>query len=243
MREAILYYALKYKGDWTKIAKAIQKKEPWFYIECKDRFITIVDDAYPKAFRTLRYPPWILFYQGNYSLIQTECIGIIGARFCSKEALDNTEEIVKTIRDKYTIVSGLAKGIDGCAHRMAKHTIGIIGCGIERIYPKENEALFGYMREHQLILSEYPGYTAPLAKHFPWRNRLIAVLSRSLVVVEAKYHSGTMLTVNEALALSKPVYCLPTAYQNKEYPGCNYLISCGAQILLDAKELIYDNTF
>lgn len=238
MREAILYYAFKYHGDWTKIAKAIQHKEAWFPIECKDKYVTIVDEYYPDAFRALRYPPWILFYKGDYSLIETRCIGVIGARICSKEALMNTERIVQVIRDECTVVSGLARGIDGCAHTYAKKTIGIIGCGINRVYPKENTGLFQYMKEHQLVVSEYPDMTPPLARHFPWRNRLIAALSEPLVVIEAKYKSGTMLTVNEALALSKTIYCVPTAFQNTEYPGCNYLISCGAQILLEPQELL-----
>ena len=95
------------------------------------------------------------------------------------------------------------------------------------------------MSRRHLILSEYPMHTKPLTHHFPWRNRLIAALSESLIVIEATIKSGTMLTVNEMLELSKPVYCLPTAFNDVRYQGCNYLISQGANILSSEKELEY----
>ena len=91
----------------------------------------------------------------------------------------------------------------------------------------------------QLVISEYPPGVAPYARNFPWRNRLIAALSESLIVIEATIKSGTMLTVNEMLELSKPVYCLPTAFNDVRYQGCNYLISQGANILSSEKELEY----
>ena len=239
LNKAILYYSIQYNGDWTKIAKAIKNKEPYKIYDYPFSYVTIVDEDYPSCFKKLRYPPWILFYIGNIQLLKQKCIGIVGARNCSHQALLNTQEVTNYLKNKYCIVSGLAKGIDAMAHTTAIHhqTIGIIGCGINRIYPKENIELFQMMKERQLIISEYPMNVAPLAKHFPWRNRLIAACVDALIVIEAKYKSGTMLTVNECLELSKPIYCLPTAFENKEFPGCNYLISNGANILYDIKEL------
>lgn len=239
MNKAILYYSITYNGDWTKIAKAIKNEETYVEYEYPYPYVTIVDQEYPECFKRLRYPPWILFYTGNLNLLKEKCIGVVGARACSMQALKNTEEVVNAIKKKYCIVSGLAKGIDARAHLSAFNykTIGIIGCGINRIYPKENAYLFEYMRNNQLILSEYPMDVAPLAKHFPWRNRLIAACIDALIVIEAKYKSGTMLTVNECIELSVPVYCLPTAFENKDFMGCNYLISTGAMILCDVKEL------
>ena len=239
LNKAILFYSIQYNGDWTRIAKAIQNQEPYSIIDYPYSYVTIVDKEYPSCFKTLRYPPWILFYIGNIHLLDLKCIGIVGARNCSDQALINTETVVNHVKKKYCIVSGLAKGIDACAHQNAldAHTIGIIGCGIDRIYPSQNAYLYQQMKERHLILSEYPMGIAPLAKHFPWRNRLIAACVESLIVIEAKYRSGTMLTVNECLELSKTVYCLPTAFGNYEYMGCNYLISNGAMILYDEKEL------
>lgn len=239
LRYAILFYAIQYQGDWTRIAKAIKNKEPYTILNYPYAYVTIVDKQYPDCMKQLRYPPWILFYQGNLSLMEKKNIGIVGARYCSSQALKNTETIVNHIKEKYCIVSGLAKGIDAKAHfcSLDRQTIGVIGCGINKVYPKENAELFEIMKKKQLIISEYPMNVAPFSHHFPWRNRLIAAICCALVVIEAKEKSGTMLTVNECIELSKPVFCLPTAFENSSYRGCNVLISQGAHILIDENEL------
>ena len=179
----------------------------------------------------------LIFYQGDINLLKEKDVGIVGARNCSTQALQNTDRIVQRLQSKYVIVSGLAKGIDARAHYNATKTIGVLGCGINVIYPKENTYLFERMKNNGLIISEYPMHVKPLAYHFPWRNRLIAALSDSLVVIEAAYKSGTMITVNECLELSVPIYCVPTAFQDEKHQGCNYLISNGANILVDIKDV------
>lgn len=237
LSKRILYYAVQYGGEWNKIAQALKNHEFYRDIEYPYPYLTIADEGYPQCFRRLRYPPWILFYQGDISLLDKRCIGIVGARKASLQALKNTEQIVQHLENRYCIVSGLAKGIDGMAHKNARHTVGFIGCGIDRIYPKENTQLFLDMAKHQCIISEYPMGAAPLAYHFPWRNRLIAASIEALIVIEATFKSGTMLTVNECIELSTPVYCLPTAFENDRYPGCNSLIDSGANILSNIHEL------
>ncbi|CDD49924.1 predicted Rossmann fold nucleotide-binding protein involved in DNA uptake [Firmicutes bacterium CAG:308] len=241
MRKAILYYAIKYQGDWNKIGQAIRSKESFQEIKISESYVTIVDEAYPLSFRQLRFPPWIIFYRGNYDLLKKRCVGIVGARNCSQKAIENATLVSQRLKQRYCIVSGLAKGIDAASHcaSLDKDTIGIIGCGIDRIYPYVNKELFLKMYATQLVISEYPPGVAPYARNFPWRNRLIAALSESLIVIEATIKSGTMLTVNEMLELSKPVYCLPTAFNDVRYQGCNYLISQGANILSSEKELEY----
>ena len=236
-RKAILWYAIQYDGDWKKIGNAIKAHENYSIITYPYAYFTIVDDEYPDAFKKLRYPPWIIFYQGDLGLLKEKGVGIVGARNCSLQALQNTDLIVKRLQSKYVIVSGLAKGIDARAHQNAIRTIGVLGCGINVIYPKENTFLFERMKYTGLIISEYPMHVKPLAYHFPWRNRLIAALSYSLVVIEASYKSGTMITVNECLELSVPIYCVPTAFQDEKHQGCNYLISNGANILVDIKDV------
>ena len=237
LSQAILSYAIQYDGQWSAIGQAIKNKQPYQPVICTTKYVTIVDDNYPLCFRRLRYPPWILFYKGKLELLDQPTIGIVGARQCSKQALINTETVVKHLRNRYCIVSGLAKGIDGQAHRFAKHTIGFIGCGIDRIYPKENMNLYSSMSLNQLIMSEYPLYTPPYRSHFPWRNRLIAASIDALIVIEATYKSGTMLTVNESNTLGLPVYCIPTAFENEAYPGCNHLIESGAYMISNASDL------
>ena len=157
----------------------------------------------------------------------------------STMALDNTARIVNCLKDRYVIVSGLARGVDARAHTEAldKSTIGILGCGIDRVYPRDNSLLFSRMRKDHLILSEYPPGTPPLPRHFPWRNRLIAAAADLLVVTEAREKSGTMYTVDEALALSVPVWCVPTEFGDESHMGCNRLILQGAGILCDLQQV------
>ncbi len=240
MRNAILWYAIQYGGNWNRIAQAICDHEPYKCVEYNYPFITYGEQNYPKAFYKLRYPPWILFYQGNLDLLESKGIGIIGARNCSQQALINTKTVVDTLKDEYTIISGLAKGIDAQAHRccLDKNTIGFIGCGIDRVYPKENYDLFQKMAISQLIMSEYPCQVPPNRWHFPWRNRLIAACSDAMIVIEATTKSGTLHTVDECNTLGIPVYCLPTAFENQNYPGCNYLIENGAEMIADKNDLV-----
>lgn len=238
-RQAILYYAVLYKGDWKKIAKALDRKEEYQILECDYSFVTIGEPDYPKCFLDLECPPWILFYAGNLEWLNEPKVAIIGARNCSQSGLKNTKQIVDRLKKRSVIVSGLAKGIDAAAHwsSLDEKTIGIIGCGLDIVYPKENCSLYERMRREHLLISEYPPGVPPYARNFPWRNRLIAAACESVIVIEAGMKSGTMLTVNECLALGKEVYCLPQLFGEQKFAGCNYLISSGANILYDLQGL------
>lgn len=238
-RLAILFYSVLYGGDWESIASAIKNKEPYQILNCPFRFVTIGEKEYPACFYDLDCPPWIVFYIGNLSLIHERAVSVVGARECSEEGKINTCAVVNVLKRKYVIVSGLAKGIDSFAHEAAldQKTIGVLGCGIDVVYPKANAALFERMKKDHLILSEYPPGVKPYAKHFPWRNRLIASIGTCLIVIEAGMKSGTMLTVNECLDLGKDVYCLPKKFGEKKFPGCNYLIANGAQIVASIKDV------
>lgn len=239
MREQILYYAVKYKGEWKYIQKAIEANEPWEKIEYNGNFVTVLDKEYPEKLRKLQYAPWILFYEGNLALLDRKSAGIIGSRDASEKGVEMCRTLCRHLSNKYVVVSGLAKGIDSIAHQCSlnRGTIGVIGCGLDVIYPKQNEALYKTMRKNHLILSEYHKGVAPLAFHFPWRNRILAALSDVVIVVEAKKRSGSMLTVNEALALDIPVYCMPHAFGDAYGEGGNLLIAQGAGILSDITDI------
>ena len=150
-----------------------------------------------------------------------------------------TARLCRANQDKI-VVSGLAKGADAQAHRCALQTgtIGVLGCGLDVIYPKENEKLIKEMKLNHLVLSEYPEGVKPMKHHFPWRNRIIAALSDHIVAVQAQMKSGTATTVMQAIELSKMVYCVPYPLDFEDGQGCNQLISQGAQILLRADEKI-----
>lgn len=239
MNEKILYYAVKYHGDWKRIYQAITREEPYEEIKYEGSYITIVDEAYPPLLRRLQFAPWILFYEGNIRLCHQACVGMIGSRNASLFGMEMCKTIANELKKRYCIVSGLAKGIDACAHQCAltHQTIGVIGCGIDYVYPKENASLYREMKKNHLLISEYPNGCKPYAHHFPWRNRIIAALSQAIVVVEAKKRSGTLLTVNEALRLDIPIYCVPHDYMKENGTGCNLLISEGANILVDHEDI------
>lgn len=240
MRNKILYYALKYQGEWQQITNAIANQEPAVEIDYPYPYVTILDSAYPKAFRSLRYAPWVIFYEGDYSLLDKRAVSIVGARECNAYGKEMAIHVSKLLKEQAVIVSGLAKGIDAFVHQEAlnRHTIGVVGCGINISYPKVNEALYEKMRKDHLIISEYPHQSKPMPYHFPWRNRLIAALGCALVVIQAKKRSGTLLTVNEALELGKSVYCIPHNFNDGYGLGSNLLLSQGANILIDDEDIL-----
>lgn len=237
MRDAIYAYAVMYDGDWSRIAKAIVDHVEYKRQKSDCTFVTIVDKEYPQCLKKLRFPPWILFYEGDLQLIEKPTLGIVGSRDMCNYAKQVIERLVKANQDK-VIVSGLAKGADAMAHRCALNhrTIGVLGCGLDVVYPKENRELIEQMKKNDLVISEYPYGTKPLKHHFPWRNRLIAALSDHVVAVQAQMKSGTATTIMQAIELSKPVYCVPYPLTAQMGQGCNHLISQGAQILLSADE-------
>jgi len=239
-RERLLAYALKYQGDYRSIYQAVKNREAFDQQAYQGTYLTIIDPEYPVELLDLKYPPFILFYCGDLTLLAQKKIAIVGSRVCSDYGRMITRQITDHLSHDRVIVSGMAKGIDAVAHYQAIKTgrsIGVLGCGIERIYPKDNLELFKLMKDHQLLLSEYPGLVAPHRQHFPFRNRLIAALGSCLIVTEAQIKSGTLLTVNEALELNKEVYVVPYNLGNEE-SGCNYLIKQGANIITEVNDLL-----
>ena len=237
MREQILYYALKYKGEYNSIKKAIIRNEEWYPVDYKGKYLTILDEQYPKILFELKDPPYILFYEGNLELLKYPKICIIGSRNCSKYANKSCYDLIRSLSKDTVIVSGLAKGVDSLAHLNALNLgyscIGVIGCGCNIIYPKENSSLYDEIKRNHLLLSEYPNDTLPLAHHFPNRNRILACLSNKCYVVEAKSKSGTMITANYALDLNREIIAFPYRYDDEFGKGCNELIEQGASIYME----------
>lgn len=236
MKEQILSYALKYQGEYDKMKKAIDRNEKWEKVIYDGNYLTILDEEYPKELFDLEDPPYILFYEGNLTLLHKPKVCVIGSRRCSCYASNSTHDLIESLHEEIVIVSGLAKGVDGLAHQKAielkRNTIGIIGCGCDQIYPKENRDLYEIMKKDQLILSEYPNGSLPLAHHFPWRNRLLAALCEKCYVVEAKCKSGTMITADFAQSLNKEIIAFPYRYDDDFGKGCNELIEQGAGIFI-----------
>ena len=250
MEEIILYFALKYAGDFDKIYQALERKEKvddelkeHLFKELKSKYTTIISDDYPAALKEINCPPFVLFYYGDLNLVNTKCIGVIGMRQPSDYGIEVTKTIVsKLVLENYTIVSGMALGIDAMAHQSAMNvlgkTIAVLGSGIDNCYPLKNKAIYEIMKVNQLVISEYPGNLIPKKINFPRRNRIISGLSESILVTEANERSGTMITVGHALEQGKDIYCIPNRINDSS--GCNRLIQQGAKLVMDISDIVDD---
>ena len=188
--------------------------------------ISIEDKKYPARLGEIRNPPRNIYYKGKL-IWNRPCLAVIGSRNCSTESKKIVDKIIKGLPEQVVVVSGLARGIDTAAHQSAvrhdKGTIAVLPCGIERIYPKENEGLAKKILEKNgLIVSEYPGKTKPAKFSFIQRNRITAGLSFAVLVVESQMKSGTMHTVRFAEEQGKTIYAVPGS------EGTDYLILNGA---------------
>ncbi|MBQ2689923.1 MAG: DNA-protecting protein DprA [Solobacterium sp.] len=240
-REKLAAWSWMSAGNWYRTAECMKKNlHPDIHVRVP--YLTLLDDAYPARLRELRWPPWVLYYRGDPALLQRHAVSIIGSRNASQYGMAMVQHIVGTIGRDTVYVSGLAKGIDSEVHRSAigagAYTIGVIGSGLDTVYPQSSADLYRVMGNDHLILSEYPPYVGVRKQHFPWRNRIIAALGDQLIVAQAALKSGTMHTVNEAIALSRDIYCVPYPFGSVEGKGCSLLISQGAQILYDDEQLI-----
>ena len=192
------------------------------------------DNDYPKQLKNMYDPPITLFYKGDIKLVNTNCVSVIGSRNATKYGLDESYSIGKElVTNNYTVVSGLARGIDTMAHQGALSvqngkTIAVVGCGLDRVYPEENTRLFNEISERGLVLSEYVVGTKAEPGNFPARNRIISGLSENLIVVEAASKSGAMITVEFALEQGKNVFAVPGNVNSYTSTGTNELIKNGA---------------
>lgn len=248
MEKILLYFSLKYSGDFDKIFKALQQKEKVDYSlqeslfqDLHAQYTTIISDDYPKSLKEINCPPFVLYYYGNLALSKDECIAVIGMRHPSDYGIRVTANFCQKLAQKgCTIVSGMALGIDTIAHQSTMNaqgkTIAVLGSGIDFCYPKRNRELYEKLKESHLVISEYPGLTVPRQMNFPKRNRIIAGLSKGILVSEAAMKSGTMITVGHGLEQGKDIFCIPGSIEGAN--GCNYLIQQGAKLVLNVDDIL-----
>lgn len=205
--------------------------------------VTIFDEDYPENLKNIPDRPALLYYKGKLEENDKYSVAFVGARRCTDYGKRACQKLVSEVAEKgITTVSGLAYGIDSICHttslRQDKRTIGVIGCGIDVIYPKQNRRLYQEMEEKGLILSEFPLETPPASYNFPQRNRIISGLSLATVVVEAKEKSGTMITTNFALEQGREVFCVPGNINSIYSKGTNKLIQEGSKLVTCAEDII-----
>ncbi|MDU2354720.1 MAG: DNA-processing protein DprA, partial [Anaerococcus sp.] len=207
-------------------------------------YVTMLDEYYPHNLRYIEDRPALLFYKGNLDYEKDRnSIAFVGARKCTDYGKWACKNLTQGIANSgITTVSGLAYGIDAMCHKstleVSGRTIGVIGCGIDKIYPKQNRNLYEQLEERGLILSEFPLGTDPRSFNFPRRNRIISGISLATVVIEAKEKSGTMITTRCALDQGKEVFAIPGNINSIYSKGTNKLIQEGSKLITCADDIL-----
>lgn len=205
--------------------------------------ITLDDPRYPDAFRIVTEPPYLLFTAGRTEHFTLPAVAVVGTRTPSRYGRDAAARFGGGLaRAGYAVVSGMARGVDRAAHEAALDaggvTIGILGHGIDVVYPPESRSLFARVRERGLLVSEFAPSEQPRAGNFPRRNRLIAALCQGVVVVEMGLKSGAQHTVNYALDQGREVMAVPGAIDSPQSEGTNQLIREGARAVTRVEEVL-----
>ena len=200
------------------------------------------DPRFPAALTALTDIPPALWYQGHLTAADSPAVAIVGSRAASAVAKETAARLGADLAAAgFTVVSGLARGVDSAAHRGALErgrTIAVLGSGVDRVYPPEHVSLARQVAESGLVLSEYPPGTPPLPHHFPMRNRLISGLSLAVVVIEASEKSGSLITAACALDQGREVMAVPGNVLNGRNRGGHLLLRDGAKIVETADDIV-----
>ena len=242
--------------DWTVSSsqKVLALKEPLQRVEqemekAESQGIKVLVEGtpeFPKVFENLYDPPFVLWRIGSTLPEDENAISVIGCRkpsaYGRQAALRLSEDIA---RAGYTVVSGLARGIDSLAHIGALkyprgRTLAFLGSGLLNLYPPENRKLAAEIAERGAVFSEYPLSAKPLAMHFPQRNRLISGAAKGVLVVEAKKDSGSFITVDHAMEQGKPVFAVPGPITHTESEGAHALIQQGAKLVMGVEDIFHE---
>jgi DNA processing protein len=205
--------------------------------------VTMLDERYPARLKAIYDPPPILYMKGDLKVQDQQGVAIVGARRATEYGRWITEKITRGLVAKgFTIVSGMARGIDGFAHRAAisakGRTVAVLGCGVDVIYPKDHTTLRGEIVAQGCLLSEFPMGAGPDPNHFPQRNRIISGLSLGTVVVEAGLESGALITARCALDQNREVFAVPGNLGSRTSLGTNRLIKQGARLVESADDIV-----
>lgn len=197
--------------------------------------------AYPSLLAEIDSAPPVLIARGDSSLLGRPLVAMVGARNASAAAMRFARQLASQLGDAgATVVSGLARGIDTEAHvgSLASGTVAVIAGGIDVVYPPENDRLQAAIAERGLLLAEQPPGLEPRARHFPYRNRIIAGLAAGTVVVEAAPKSGSLITARYAAEYGREVMAVPGSPLDSRAQGCNLLIRDGATLIQNAADIL-----
>ena len=206
--------------------------------------LTYADPKYPERLKTLYNPPMVLYYRGKLPDFDRHlCIGVVGTRKMSEYGQHTAYRLSYELAGcGVVVVSGMALGIDGvatCAAIEAGGTVvAVLGCGVDRVYPKAHARLMDAVMQHGVVISEYPPGTEPFGRNFPVRNRIISGLCQGTVVVEADMHSGALITAEHAIMQGRQLFVLPGNVGEDNTAGTNRYLRDGANIALGAEDIV-----
>lgn len=231
-------YRKKFTDNWGS-----EETEEAFQRNQHMPHITLIDQEYPELLKQTFCPPLVLYFMGDINLLKQPCLAVVGARKMTSYAEQSLRRLLPPVIHRHvTIVSGLARGVDGLSHQIAlSHhgkTVAVVGNGLNRVYPPEHDHLQRQVKRHGLLISEYPLDSPSLPHHFVERNRIIAGLSQSCLVVEAREKSGSLITAGIALQENRNVLAVPGPINSDLSTGCNKLITEGARPVLTGDDIL-----
>jgi DNA processing protein len=209
------------------------------------KLLTQEDELYPPLLKEIYDAPILLYVWGDLQKRDHQAIGVVGSRHATLYGMNSAKKLSFQIAySGYTVISGLARGIDTAAHEAAlaakARTIAVIGSGIGKLYPPENKALAERIAQNGAVVSEYPVDRIADRQTFPYRNRVVAGWSCGLLVVEAPAKSGSLITARQATEQGRTVYAIPGPIDKPTSAGCNRLIQQGAKLVMDGADILDD---
>jgi DNA processing protein len=228
----------------VQMRSQVDLDQVWAQIQAQDiQVITWEDEIYPRRLKEIDQPPPVLYIRGDYLPEDEWAVALVGTRRITPYGRQITEEIASQLAHSgVTVVSGLARGIDGVAHQASLNaggrTLAVLGSGVNRVYPPEHRRLAEQIIASGALISDYAPGTPPEASNFPPRNRIISGLSLAVVVVEAGETSGALITANFAAEQGRDVFAVPGNILAPQSQGTNRLVQQGAHPLLSVKDLL-----
>ena len=233
---------LKVKKFKEKYDKEFLEKQGELLEKTKAEVITYWDRSYPPLLKEISDPPVLLFVLGDENILKEKTFAVVGTRKASSYGLSVTKRFVKVLSKYFVIISGMAFGIDSCAHDTAiktdGKTVAILGNGVDIIYPSSNRRLYEEIMKNGCIVSEYPLGTKPAKFRFPERNRLIAGISVGTLIVEAGKKSGALITARYSADYGRDVFTVPGDIDREGSEGTNWLIKMGAYPVISPSDIL-----
>jgi len=228
--------------DSDAVAKAVDQALAWLG-QAGNTVVTLADASYPRLLLEITDPPVILYCRGRVELLNRPALALVGSRNATAQGTSNAEQFARSFSAAgFTIVSGLAQGIDSAAHRgglaASGSTVAVLGTGVDIAYPRSNAPLAAEIAERGLLLSEFPLGTKAFAHNFPRRNRLISGLAQGCLVIEAALASGSLITARAAAEQGREVFAVPGSIHSPLSKGCHALIKSGAKLAESAEDVL-----